>query len=572
MTDLLLPTDPSFGHVPLPDWIQEGARWSRQLDIAHEVVDCFKSGAPIVFIQAPTGTGKTLIAELVRRLLMTDGIYSCTTKALQDQMARDFPYAKVLKGKVNYLTDSGVLDSFGNVKVGRWSDITCADCTFTPTSGECRFCMTRSLCPYQLAKNKAKTAELAVLNMSYLLTDLNKGQGNFAGRGLVTLDECDELEWALLDHTELDISKAKMERMGLEPPKRKTVENSWYGWVKTHAVPTVNTYMRWLTKPDDPGATADDIKEFKATRVLLEQLLMLQRELPQPRGAEGGTYNTGSWVYDGYKGDVVNNIIFRPVYVSKFGKSMLWPHGERFLLMSATILSPDMMASELGITTGATDDLRWELVDVPSTFPIANRPIYIVPLADMSFKNKNNTTGWERMARGVRGVCGRHEDERILVHTVSYELARYLRDSLSDLARPVITYHSSDGKRQALADYSRLPNSVLIASSMDRGVDLPGDLCRVQVIAKIPFLNTTDKRVEQRLWTSGGKSWYRMNAIRTIVQMCGRGVRSETDHAKTYILDSQFVDNLWKSSFLFPQYWADAIDWPMSSRIRGQLM
>jgi Rad3-related DNA helicase len=88
-------TDP-----PLPDWLQIR---DYQLDAVERVVKEYEAGARVVFLDAPTGTGKTAIAEMVRRRLeVARGLYVCTTKSLQDQVARDFPYARVLKGRANY--------------------------------------------------------------------------------------------------------------------------------------------------------------------------------------------------------------------------------------------------------------------------------------------------------------------------------------------------------------------------------------------------------------------------------------------------------------------------------------
>jgi Rad3-related DNA helicase len=101
---------------------------------------------------------------------------------------------------------------------------------------------------------------------------------------------------------------------------------------------------------------------------------------------------------------------------------------------------------------------------------------------------------------------------------------------------------------------------------MDRGIDLPGDACRVQVICKVPFLNLKDKQVSGRLYGGGraGKTWYSVNAIRTIVQMTGRAVRSESDWAVTYILDGQFVTNIWQQNRnLIPSWWREGLVWKM---------
>ena len=107
-----------------------------------------------------------------------------------------------------------------------------------------------------------------------------------------------------------------------------------------------------------------------------------------------------------------------------------------------------------------------------------------------------------------------------------------------------------------LEEFKRASNgTVLVASSMDRGVDLPGDLCRVVVVMKIPFLNLGDKQISTRLYSGkkSGQLWYTVSAIRTLIQMCGRGIRSAEDQCDIYILDAQF-ERLYRDKYLFPQW------------------
>lgn len=524
----------------MPDWVTEFR--PNQYEIIEQINEAFQS-VDVVFLQAPTGTGKSLIGECSRRLIAGDSIYTCTTKALQDQFMHDFPYAKVIKGRSNYLTEAGIVDQFGNRAPShyKYSAVTCADCTFTPSSGECRWCSSKNLCPYTVAKKRAEQSELAVLNTSYLFTVASKVKVSpFLNRDLAIMDEADTLEDELLNHIEVAISNRRMGQMSMDPPAKKTVESSWLDWVTAEALPKTRKYLASLPDPHARTTSADSIKEHGQISELLQRLINLEKELP-----------LGGWIYDGYdKGDCV----FRPIKVGRYGNDLLWPHARKFLLMSATILSADLMAEELGLTGS------YQLIDIPSNFPVENRQVHVVPIADMTFKNKEQS--WPKMAEGVRAVANKHSDERILIHTVSYDLAQYLCDAL-DSSRAII-YRDSRSKQDALTQYKQSRNGILFAASMDRGIDLPDDLCRVQVVAKIPYPNTKDKRISARMHSSGGKGWYNLQTIRKLIQMTGRGVRSETDWATTYILDSQFNSNIGKADYLFPQWWKDALNYRMS--------
>ncbi|MDA4120105.1 MAG: hypothetical protein OK436_05915, partial [Thaumarchaeota archaeon] len=203
---------------------------------------------------------------------------------------------------------------------------------------------------------------------------------------------------------------------------------------------------------------------------------------------------------------------------------------------------------------------RYETVRVQSDFPKENRPIYVRPVVAMTAKNKE--VGYPAMVKGVKEVVESHPTERVLVHCVSYELGRVLASGLVPLpGRSVLTY--GPGERDSVVEsFKALERSVLIAPSLERGVDLPDDLCRVQVIAKIPFPYLGDRQISARLHSPGGQGWYTVSTVRSIVQSTGRGVRHKEDWAISYILDSTFVSNVWgRNRGLFPTWWREALIW-----------
>jgi len=56
-----------------------------------------------------------------------------------------------------------------------------------------------------------------------------------------------------------------------------------------------------------------------------------------------------------------------------------------------------------------------------------------------------------------------------------------------------------------------------------------------------------------------GNNWYAHKTISTVVQMAGRGVRSETDYAITYILDRQFQRLYDENRRLFPAWFKESV-------------
>lgn len=536
----ITPWDPAWGHPPLPGWVQEFR--PHQLDAIEDVLDAFERGKKVVFLDAPTGSGKTLIAEAVRRKLGGRAVYTCTTKTLQDQFLRDYEYASVLKGRDNYET---ILAPF--------PDVTCGDCT-NKGNDDCNWCPTVSECPYQVAKADALGNNLAVLNTAYALNAWNSPKPFFANRDLAIMDECDLLESALMGWVEVRISERKRKQHGLREPevldKRRVNQygekwrEDWLRWVRD----TVPVLSQALKKIDPHTTDVRSIREAKWLSNTLANLDILQGGLE---------FEDVKWVYDM---DRHNAVVFKPVEVSRFGQEYLWKHADRFLLMSATVISGEEMANSLGL-----EEDEWEVVKVPSTFPVENRPIHAMFAGRVTNKTYNGVI--DDLGRYLRAIVEHHSGERMLIHTVSYKLARDLHGYLKGI--PHTRTYSNARERELILEWMRrTEGAVVLAPSFDRGVDLPGDYCTVQVVAKVPYPYLGDKQVSARLNTGyPGQVWFNAQTARTLVQMTGRGVRSDVDRCTTYIIDGQFLDFWKKNRRLFPEWWKEAVDF--TGRVRS---
>lgn len=557
-----------------------------------EIEEGLEEGYKVVFVSAPTGSGKTLIAESIRRFLGVRGIYTCTTKTLQDQILSEFDYAKVIKGRGNYPTyddpSRTTLDctrkkatlpackncpGWDQEKAGSsWDTHDMGDPTEEGASWHCMFCHPWDHCPYETAKMEAASARLAVLNTAYFLAETNFVNNSlFKGRRLVLIDEADMTEEELMRFIELTITAKDRKMLGVGLPEKKTVDESWTEWLIEEVVPAISSRLKEVNLSTNlfGEIDVDELKRQKKLHQLQSKIKKLLEEIEDEETGEKHYILNRDWVYTGYEKDMDGNyppdnkvnVTFKPVHVKGYAQDIIWNKAQQFVLLSATMISPAMMAEYLGL-----DEDEWTVVEVPSSFPVLQRPIIPRMVANVIAKQMNEAV--PKLISEIVDILEEHPDERVLIHSVSYRLTKDIFFELKHhgFGDRLATYFNSLDRQNALDNYLRIPNGVLVAPSFDRGVDLPADDCRVIIVAKIPFLSVGDKQVQARLFGTGkaGKTWYAIQAIRSLCQMTGRGMRSAEDSCRTYILDKQFSRLYNENRRLFPKWWADAIVWDVN--------
>ena len=70
------------------------------------------------------------------------------------------------------------------------------------------------------------------------------------------------------------------------------------------------------------------------------------------------------------------------------------------------------------------------------------------------------------------------------------------------------------------------------------GLDLKDDLCRFQIIIKVPYPYLGDRWINEKRRING--QWYIWQTALRLVQGYGKSIRSKADYAVTYVLDSGF--------------------------------
>lgn len=487
------------------------------------------SGRRFVVLEAPTGSGKSAIAMTLAR--EANSAYVLTAqKLLQDQYLRDYPDVALMKGRSNY--DCLVLPT---------THAAAAPCLAGRTFPECE------ACPYFRSKDVAISADRTVMNYAYYLAELNYA-GGFGSRDLLILDEAHGIEAALMQFVEVRISDADLARVGVE--RRLPQGSDELGLLDglLDLAPVLRARARDLalrleTLPSTGAALMEALRHKRWLDGIAFRLALLEAS------SDAGDTD---WVVEEGRDVHGRVLVFRPVDVAAFAEPFLFAFGRSVLMMSATILDPATYARSLGLEP---DEV--EVVRTPSNFPPERRPIELRPSARLTRHRLDAEL--PKLVEAVAELMRTHPREKGVVHAHSYRIARAIMDGLpADLRARIRTHAGAADRDAALTGHlAATEPTVLLTPSMTEGIDLAGDHARWQAICKIPYPYLGDPQVAAR--RERDPEWYSWRTCLTVVQAYGRSVRSEEDHAITYLLDADFPSFLRREGERLPGWFREAI-------------
>ncbi|HKJ58375.1 MAG TPA: helicase C-terminal domain-containing protein, partial [Halobacteriales archaeon] len=244
----------------------------------------------------------------------------------------------------------------------------------------------------------------------------------------------------------------------------------------------------------------------------------------------------------------------KPLSPARYLHHTVWDRGETFALLSATILDREGFCRSVGL-----DPSRVALVDVAHTFPLENRPLYDVAQGKMTYAEREETI--PKLARLLVRLMARHPDEKGIVHAHSYGIQRELSKRLREMrVGERVRTHDRDDRDAELSSWLATDEpEVFLAVKMEEALDLEGDLARWQVLCKAPFPNTNDAGVAHRL-DDGRWDWYNRTALKTVIQGCGRVVRSADDKGATYLADSSLLDLFDRARWDMPDWFEEQVE------------
>lgn len=184
-----------------------------------------------------------------------------------------------------------------------------------------------------------------------------------------------------------------------------------------------------------------------------------------------------------------------------------------------------------------------------TNFDFSKSPIFVFDLPKLTYQNKLDN--YQKITEALDKILDKlHPNDKGIIHTTSYEFVDKILSYSKNKDR-FFNYIGSKQKKEVLQQYLSSDKGVLIGPSLLEGLDLKDDTSRFQIFFKMPYANISDLFVKKKAELDNG--WYRWKSAIAILQGVGRSVRSEDDWAKTYMLDGSFKEFINNNIGFFPE-------------------
>ena len=534
-----------------------------------KILEAFKSGKKYVIAECPTGSGKSAIAYTVSQFF--DKSYWITIqKSLQDQLMGDYGASGKhiknrhvlvdLKGRGNYpcnYWDRKIAEGIPEEDVKRYK--TAANKKPGCDVGKCKQdgrskdsycfpkeedyiagCDVNSYCPYWQRKHEAITSDVCLMNFSSFLFQ-TRLTNDFEPRNLLIIDESHNTESELMRFIELTISDKDFRFKGIRFPNLNDAKEYAAYFIKIK----LEELVRDKIKTAQLAQNAKDENEWKTVLVKYANFLKSARSGNWVSEFKPRLTNSGENLY--------NVVSLKPLFIDKYAQEYMFSLGCHVLMMSATILSKQVMCNGLGIDSHEVFAYRMK-----NRFPLANRRIKYEPCGSLSYRNKRGT--FPKLVQKINQICANHPDQKGIIHTHTFEISGLLIEKCHpDVSSRFLFQKDFDTKQDMLDWHAKEDKSIIIAPAMHEGLDLKDDLSRFQIICKVPYPSMSDPQIKARMELS--HRFYEWITAQKLVQSYGRSVRSEKDWAETYVVDSEFKRFYEVARSMLPSWFKEAIVW-----------
>ena len=547
-----------------------------QEETIFRIVKAYFDNKKYVVLEAPVGSGKSFVAYTAVKTIqyLSDiksspkGPYALAavkTRSLQRQYEQSLGIP-LLWGGTHY--DCAL---FPGDREHHWGSGTCAK----------KKCPSYRECEYIQSVIEFMKADVAVTNYSYFMNSSN------IQPHVCIIDECHNLENSLCDWMSVELSTKYLDRyLGrlLMEQVISASESDLMHRVLMDIIDIDDEKKDWLTDLRD---MARDLatEVIKVHRYLEQDMDDIRdevddvRQLPVEDRQKLTQYNRYStyfknlgqklmllanlktdWVIASCSEEATEKetksypkIVIKPLSIAEISQGKFFNRSPFFLMMSATICGFEMFMEYLGLSP---DPENCEYIQVPSTFPVENRPVVAIRDID-KFSHSKREWQLPKFTEYMDLIIdAQFEGVRGIVHSASYDNAEFIRENSRHSER--MRFPNSDDLTEIVPLLQEREDTIVVSPSVVEGLDLKGDLCRFSMFFKVPWASLGDKWVKTR---SGlDNDWYCRDAVIKLVQGSGRGTRSSEDSSVTVVLDGHFLRLFYRYDHIFPDWFLEAVD------------
>lgn len=517
-----------------------------QVKVIKAIDQAFRDGKKFIILRAPVGSGKSAIAMTFARAYLDSHVIT-PRKSLQDQYYADFKDDIVLmKGRNSYpctLESTPTqyrkviqLVKEGHVKAPGRGEDSCSDGPCRNSKSTWDMCnKLHGPCPYNVAIETAQEHHTIVHNIHSFIFQTNFG-AKFEKRDLMILDEAHEIEGIIREFVSKKFSVGQIIAPA-DQPSFETVDGWCDYFLGSEFVPA-ESEADVRAKERDP--------EYKSPRD--EYIISVENLRANSEYYEKAFSVRPGRVFSGTR-EVGTSFEFVPHSIGNAGHRYLFDYGDKVLLMSGTIYDHNIYCRSIGINPN--DALS---IDIPSSFPAANRPVYMKAEYQTNTSFAEWRSNFPEMIKIIDRIQNIFKDVKGLIHAPSYEAAGEIASFVP--GRRLVTHGKHDFQEKLEEFYSSKEPLIFVSPVCQQGVDFKDDRARFQIITRVPYLNTSDPFVSHMM--QNNFDWYNYQALIIFGQQLGRPVRSERDFGATFLLDERFNKFISRNSKKLPRWVQDS--------------
>jgi Rad3-related DNA helicase len=513
-----------------------------QKEIILKMNSLLNSGRKCILLSAPTGLGKSGINTTFARTMQS--FYCTPQNMLIDQILNDqylSPYFVEIKGRRNYdcikdyeadsTVETGMCTRFKN---------------YIPT-----YCDHIRECPYWSQKYRAILNQIILTNPTYIMLEGKVEEPvppRLGNRDLLIVDEGHFIDDKIIDVASFEI-------------------RPWM--IGARDIPDIKSIgeLRVFVENVSDRAT-DQISQIDSQKMLYGEVDRTKIEIRNELSgfvAKASVFISSEeeeWVWEIRTSKKVRYLVVTPLSAELFG-SFLWSKSKMAIVSSATLLNPQLFTKTTGLSSYYNPD-EIAYVECPSVFPKENRPIVDVSIGNLSHNHQDeNMLSACNMLEQILNM----EPGNVAIHIPSYELVSKIVEGMRTIRtkhwdRFII--HSSNDRNEKLLKWTGAKGMVFFAVAFTEGYDWKADICDAQILFKVPYLDTQNKRIARLLALKRWNEYY-TKTVTTVIQSYGRAVRSPEDVKRFYVLDSSLWFLLSKTKKILPDWFKEVI--PKSVKI-----